>query len=128
MEEYMRVFALGGYGKVGLPAIKLLAESDLVTEIAICGRNSHLAEAAVNKIGKKALAVHTDGTDVEKLSSLIGSYDIIINSATDDTVLPAVQAAIKAGVHYCDVNVYRVFLHIPPKRYSPELCNLKSRF
>ncbi len=104
----MRVFALGGYGKVGLPAIKLLAERDLVTEIAICGRNSDLAEAAASNVGKKALAVHTDGTDVEKLSSLLGSYDIIINSATDDTVLPAIRAAIKAGVHYCDVNVFKI--------------------
>ena len=29
----MKVFALGGYGKVGLPALKLLAQSDLVTEV-----------------------------------------------------------------------------------------------
>lgn len=31
----MKVFALGGYGKAGLPAIKLLAQSDLITEIAV---------------------------------------------------------------------------------------------
>ena len=32
--EVMRVFALGGSGKVGLPAIQLLAQSDVVTEHA----------------------------------------------------------------------------------------------
>jgi len=40
----MRVFALGGYGKVGLPAIKLLAGSDLVAEIAIAGRSLSRAD------------------------------------------------------------------------------------
>ena len=40
----MKVFALGGCGKVGLPAIKLLAASDLVTEIAVAGRNLERAE------------------------------------------------------------------------------------
>jgi len=35
----MKVFALGGYGTVGLPAVKLLAQSDLVTKIAIVGRS-----------------------------------------------------------------------------------------
>ena len=40
----MKVFALGGYGKVGLPAIKLLARSDLITEIAVAGRSLERAE------------------------------------------------------------------------------------
>ncbi|MCJ7732929.1 MAG: saccharopine dehydrogenase NADP-binding domain-containing protein [Anaerolineales bacterium] len=104
----MKVFALGGYGKVGLPAVKLLAQSDLVTEIAIAGRNLKLAEEAIKEIGKKAIAVHTDGTDEQKLTSLLPSYDIIMNTAIDDTVLPAIQAAIQARVHYCDVNVYKI--------------------
>jgi saccharopine dehydrogenase-like NADP-dependent oxidoreductase len=59
----MKVFVLGGYGKVGLPAIQLLAQSDLVTEIAVVGRNLDRAEKAVTEIGKKAIAVHADGTD-----------------------------------------------------------------
>jgi saccharopine dehydrogenase-like NADP-dependent oxidoreductase len=76
----MKIFALGGYGKVGLPAIKFLALSDLVSEIAIVGRNLGHAEEAVKEIGKKAIAVHTDGTDEEKLTSLLASYDIISRS------------------------------------------------
>ena len=104
----MRVFALGGYGKVGLPAIKLLAQSDLVTEIAIVGRNSGRIEEAVKEIGKKAKAVQTDGTDEEKLTPLLASYDLIMNTAPDDTVLPTIRAAIRAGVNYCDVNIYKI--------------------
>ena len=101
----MKVFALGGYGKVGFPAIKLLAQSDLVTEIAIVGRNLQRAKKAVTEIGEKAIAVHADGTDEQKLTSLLAGYDIIMNSAANETVLPTIRAAICTGTHYCDANV-----------------------
>jgi len=99
----MRVFALGGYGKVGLPAVKLLAGSDLVAEIAIAGRNQERAEAAATEISEKAIAVRLDGTDEGELTSLLAGYDIIMNAASNEAVLPAIQAAIRTGAHYCDV-------------------------
>jgi hypothetical protein len=46
-EKVMKVFALGGYGKTGFEAIKLLATNNLITEIAIVGRNQKRAEDAV---------------------------------------------------------------------------------
>lgn len=101
----MKVFALGGYGKVGLPAIKLLAQSDLVTEIAIAGRSLEHAEKAAREIGEKAIVIHTDGTDEQELTLLLAGYDIIMNSATDETVLPTIRAAIRTGTHYCDAAV-----------------------
>jgi hypothetical protein len=101
----MKVFALGGYGKVGLPAIKLLAQSDLVTEIAIVGRSLERAEKAAAEIGEKTIAVHADGTDEQKLTSLLAGYDIIMNAGYDDVVLPSIRAAIRTGTHYCDANV-----------------------
>jgi len=101
----MKVFALGGYGKVGFPAIKLLAQSDLVTEIAIVGRSLERAEKATTEIGEKAIAVHADGTDEKKLTSLLAGYDIIMNSAANETVLPTIRVAICTGTHYCDANV-----------------------
>jgi len=100
----MKVFALGGYGKVGLPAIKLLAQSDLVTEIAVVGRSLERAEKAITEIGEKAIAVHADGTDEQELTSLMEGYDIIMNAAYDDSVLSTIRAAIRTGAHYCDVN------------------------
>ena len=101
----MKVFALGGYGKVGLAAIKLLAQSDLVTEIAIAGRNLESAETAAKETGAKAIALHADGTDEEQLTPLLAGYDIIMSAAFDGTVLPAIRAAIRTGTHYCDANV-----------------------
>jgi len=98
----MKVFALGGYGKVGLPANKLLAQTDLVTEIAIVGRNLEHAEKAATVIGKKAVAIQADGTDEQKLTSLMAGYDIIVNAADNEFVLPSIRAAIHNSAHYCD--------------------------
>ena len=100
----MRVFALGGYGKVGFPATRLLAQSDLVTEIAIVGRSLERAQAAAAEIGEKAVAVQADGTDEGAIASLVSGYDVIVNASTDEAVIPAIQAAIRTGTHYCDVN------------------------
>jgi len=100
----MKVFLLGGYGKTGLPAARLLAQSDLVTEIAIAGRSLERAEKAAIEIGEKAIPVHTDGTDQQKLTPLLAGYDVIMNAAYNDTVLPTIRAAIRAGTHYCDLS------------------------
>lgn len=99
----MKVFLLGGYGKAGLPAAKLLTQSDLITEIALAGRNLERAESAAAEIGPKAVAVRVDGTDEAALTTLLGDYDIIANAAYGGTVLPAIRAAIGAGKPYCDV-------------------------
>ena len=99
----MKVFALGGYGKTGFPAVKLLAQSDLVAEIAIVGRSLARAEKAATEIGEKAIAVHADGTDEQELTSLLAGYDIIVNAASNEVVLPSIRAAIHNGVHYCDM-------------------------
>jgi hypothetical protein len=101
----VKIFALGGYGKVGFPAIKLLAQNDLVTEIAVAGRNLQRAEKAATEIGEKASAVQADGTNEQELASRLEGYDIIMNAALNNTVLPAIHAAIRTGTHYCDVNV-----------------------
>jgi hypothetical protein len=101
----MKVFALGGYGKVGFQAIKLLAQSDLVTEIAIAGRSPKRAEEAAIEIGEKAIAVHADGTDEHKLALLVAGYDIIMNAAADETVLLAIRTAMRTGTDFCDANV-----------------------
>jgi hypothetical protein len=99
----MRVFALGGYGDVGLAAIKLLAQSDLVTEIAVVGRNLERAEKAAREIGEKGVAVRADGTDEQELRSLLPGYDVVMNAANHEAVLPGIRAAMHAGAHYCDV-------------------------
>lgn len=99
----MNVFVLGGYGKTGLPAIKLLAKSDLVNKIAIAGRNLERAEKVAIELGQKAIAVQVDGSDEQQLSSLLKGYDFLVNAATNEVVLPAIRTAIQNRAHYCDM-------------------------
>jgi hypothetical protein len=106
----MKVFALGGYGKVGLAAIQLLAQSDMVTEIAIAGRNLDRAQKATTEIGEKAVAVRADGTDEQTLTSLLAGYNIIMNSASKDSVIPAIRAAMHNCAHYCDAASFGDFV------------------
>jgi len=99
----MKVFILGGYGAVGLPSAELLAEGDLVSEIALAGRSLARAEKAAAQIGEKAKAVRVDGADEKQLASLLAGYDIIMNAASNQVALASLGAAIRSGAHYCDV-------------------------
>ncbi|GAF74348.1 unnamed protein product, partial [marine sediment metagenome] len=101
--KVMKVFMLGGYGGVGLPGVKLLVKSDLVSEIAIAGRNMERAQQAAVEVGDKAIAVQVDAADEKQLASLVAGYDIIVNSASNQLALPVLHAAVRAGAHYCDV-------------------------
>ena len=59
----MRVFAPGGYGTYGRLATELLADSDLISEIALAGRPVDRAGQIAAEIGGKATVVQVDGTD-----------------------------------------------------------------
>jgi hypothetical protein len=43
-----------------------------------------------------------DGTDMQQLMPMIAEYDIVMNVAYSDTVLPAIHACSQTGVNYCD--------------------------
>ena len=102
----MKVFLLGGYGKVGMPVIDMLAKSDLVTEITVAGRDRNSAEKAAAAAGKKAAAVAVDGKDEKGLAALLADYDLLVNAATAKTSLPAARAAIRTYTDYCDATTF----------------------
>jgi len=101
----MKIFAVGGSGAVGRGVLGLLAPSDLVTQIAVVGRNLAHAEETAAALGGKANAVRADAGDERELAHHMAGYDLVLNAATDETVLPVLRAAIEAGAHYCDVNL-----------------------
>jgi hypothetical protein len=106
----MRVFALGGYGAVGIPSAELLVESELVSEIAIAGKSLERAEKAAVEIGDKAKAVQVDGADEEQLANVLVGYDIIVNTVSNQVAIPSLNAAIRRGAHYCDVGYGEDFI------------------
>jgi hypothetical protein len=101
----MKVLLLGGTGLFGKRAAALLARESLITEIGIASRNLVTAQLVSVEIGDKAHAVCVDIKDLPRLSTIAAGYDIIVNTAgpTSEVQVPAVQAVIEAGVHYCDL-------------------------
>lgn len=104
----MRVLALGGAGSVGQYTVPKLAASDLVSEITIAGRDLASAKHAAARLGEKCNAIQADITDETRLASIAAGYDIIVNTAGPEykVVLPALRAAIDAGVDYCDISCH----------------------
>jgi len=103
----MKVLLLGGTGVFGKNTAGLLAREKQIMEIGLTSRNLEAAQRAVLEVGDKSRAVRVDIEDIARLSSIAGDYDIIANAAgpTSKVQVPALQAAIEAGVAYCDLGV-----------------------
>ncbi len=103
----MKVLLLGATGVSGKGAAALLAHENLITEIGLASRHLESAQRMAAEIGAKAHAVCLDIKDLSRLTSIAADYDIIVNNAgpTSEVQVPGIQAAIGAGVHYCDLGV-----------------------
>jgi NAD(P)-dependent dehydrogenase (short-subunit alcohol dehydrogenase family) len=101
----MKVLLLGGTGGFGKQAAANLVNNDLITEVAVASRSLAAAQQAARRIGDKARAVRVDIRDTVRLPSIASDFDIIVNTAgpTSEVQVPAVKAAIKAGIDYCDI-------------------------
>jgi saccharopine dehydrogenase-like NADP-dependent oxidoreductase len=96
---------LGGTGVFGRQVAVHLTREKLITELALASRHIENAQQAASEFGNKARAVSVDIRDTAGFSSIASDYDIIVNVAgpTSEIQVPAVQAAIQTGVHYCDL-------------------------
>ena len=101
----MKVFALGGSGTYGRFTAQKLVASEVVSELVIAARNIESARSAAAELGPKATAVQVDIRDEERLASQAEGSDIMVNTIGPDfkVALPALRAAIKARVNYCDL-------------------------
>jgi hypothetical protein len=101
----MKVLLLGGTGGFGKQAAVQLTSDGLITEVGVASRSIEAAQRAANEIGDKARGVSVDIKDIARLSSIASDFDIIVNTAgpTSEVQVPAIEAAIEAGVHYCDL-------------------------
>lgn len=103
----MKVLLLGGTGDYGKRTASLLAREERITAIALASRHLDAAQRAACEIGDKAQAICVDIHDLARLASIAGDYHIIVNAAgpTSAVQVPAIRAAIEAGVHYCDLGI-----------------------
>jgi saccharopine dehydrogenase-like NADP-dependent oxidoreductase len=100
----MKVFVLGGAGRHGRRSAYLLSSRPEVTELVIGARDLDSAHAVAGRLGPKASVCAVDARDESGLAAAITGSRLLVNASGPyfETLLPALRAAIAAGVHYCD--------------------------
>ena len=100
----MKVLILGGYGAMAQSTVPDLLSSPGVERVGIAGRNAAKAKAsAAAARDDRASAVPVDARDSAALIREFKRWDCVINSTWYDLNVPIMEAAIEAGIHYCDL-------------------------
>ena len=100
----MKVLILGGYGAMAQSTVPDLLASPGVERVGIAGRNAAKAKAfAAAARDDRATAVPVDARDSAALIRELRRWDCVINSTWYDLNVPTMEAAIEAGIHYCDL-------------------------
>ena len=99
----MKVIVLGGYGAMAQSTVPDLLASPGVERVGIAGRNADKAKAfAKAQSDDRAVPVAIDARDSAALERELRDWDCVINSSWYDLNVPITEAAIRAGIHYCD--------------------------
>src|SRR6266699_865076 len=81
-----------------------LLASPGVERVGIAGRNADKAKAVAKaQSDDRATAVAIDARDSAALAQELRKWDCVINSSWYDLNVPITEAAIRAGIHYCDL-------------------------
>jgi len=100
----MRVVIIGGAGRYGRATTYFLANDPLVSELVIADKNVDVARAFAERLGDGVQTAEVDLRDEQSLDALLAGADIFVNTAGPyfETQIPALRAAIRCGVNYCD--------------------------
>src|SRR2546423_4540981 len=94
----------GGYGAMAQSTVPDLLASPGVDRVGIAGRSDAKAKAfAAAQRDGRAVPVVVDARDSPSLVREMKRWDCVINSSWYDLNVPIMEAAIEAGVHYCDL-------------------------
>src|SRR5438309_3191497 len=100
----VKVLILGGYGAMAQSTVPDLLSSPGVERVGIAGRNASKAVAfAAARRGDRATAVSVDARDPADLVRELKHWDCVVNSTWYDLNAHSTEAAIEAGIHYCDL-------------------------
>ncbi len=81
-----------------------LLASPGVERVGVAGRNTEKARAfARSQKDDRAVPVPIDARDSDALARELKGWDCVINSTWYDLNVPITEAAIRAGIHYCDL-------------------------
>jgi saccharopine dehydrogenase (NAD+, L-lysine-forming) len=98
------ILILGGYGAMAQSTVPDLLASRGVHRVGIGGRSEAKAKAfAAAQEDDRAVPVEIDARDSSALVRELKRWDGVIHSSWYDLNVPVTEAAIQAGVHYCDL-------------------------
>ena len=100
----MRIFVLGGAGKMGCIAVQVLANDDRVDEVIIADINVEQAKIVADYLDSPKIKFQkVDINDEEGFVKALDGADACLNATVYYTNLPVMEACLKAGVHYTDM-------------------------
>src|SRR5204862_2142052 len=95
---------IGGSGATAHSTGPDLLSSPGVARVGIGGRNDARAKALSGaQRDDRAVPVSVDARDAASLVRELKKWDSVINSSWYDLNVPIMEAAIEAGIHYCDL-------------------------
>jgi saccharopine dehydrogenase-like NADP-dependent oxidoreductase len=100
----LKILILGGYGAMAQSTVPDLLSSPGVERVGIAGRSEARAKAfAAAQRDDRAVAVSIDARDSTNLVREMKRWDCVVHSSWYDLNVPVMEAAISAGIHYCDL-------------------------
>jgi saccharopine dehydrogenase (NAD+, L-lysine-forming) len=108
MPGFDGVAVLGAGGTIGPAIVRDLAESEEIEQLLLLDRDVGRAEAvavASARGGSKATAVVVDAADSRALAAALRAAGaaVVVNAASYQFNLPAMEGALSAGCHYVDL-------------------------
>lgn len=100
----MRVFVLGGAGKMGCIAVQDLVNDNRVNEVVIADVNIEAAKIVAEILASPKIKI--TAVDINQENDLVESLkgsDTCLNATVYYTNLKVMEACLKAGVHYTDM-------------------------
>ena len=100
----MRIFVLGGAGKMGCIAVQTLAKDDRVNEVIIGDINLEQAQIVAEYLNSPKIKIkEVDINDEENFVKALDGADACLNATVYYTNLAVMEACLKAGVPYTDM-------------------------
>jgi saccharopine dehydrogenase (NAD+, L-lysine-forming) len=100
----MRIFVLGGAGKMGCISVQALASDDRVDEVIIADINFEQAKTVADYIDNPKIKIQeVDIHDEDRFINVLEGADACLNATVYYTNLAVMEACLKAGVHYTDM-------------------------
>ncbi len=100
----MRIFVLGGAGKMGCISVQALAKDERVEEIIIADVNLERANVVVDYLASPKIKIRE--VDIHDEEGFVGALEgaaVCLNATVYYTNLLVMEACLKAGVHYTDM-------------------------